>query len=115
MAELARQAALRLAYEHEIFCEIVIPTQLSPMDTEALVASLARTGRLLTVEEGTGSLGWGAEVVARAAEALGARLRVARRLAGVDLPVPASLVLENLVLPGVDQIVAMSLQTTQNR
>jgi pyruvate/2-oxoglutarate/acetoin dehydrogenase E1 component len=115
MAELARQAALRLAYEHEVFIDIVIPTQLSPMDTDALVASLARTGRLLTVEEGTGSLGWGAEVVARASEALGARLRVARRLAGLDLPIPASPILENLVLPGVDQIVAMSLQTVQNR
>jgi pyruvate/2-oxoglutarate/acetoin dehydrogenase E1 component len=115
MAELTRQAALKLAYEHEIFCEIVIPTQLSPMATSALVASLTRTGRLLTVEEGSHASGWGAEVLARASEALGAGLRVARRLAGLDLPVPASVELENLVLPGVELIVAMSIKTAQNR
>jgi pyruvate/2-oxoglutarate/acetoin dehydrogenase E1 component len=115
MAELARQAALRLAYEHEVFSEIVVPTQLSPIDTGALIASLSRTGRLLTIEEGTQSLGWGAEVVACAAEALGAGLRVARRLAALDLPVPSSAALEELVLPGVNQIVELGLKIAQNR
>ncbi len=115
MAELTRQAALRLAYEHEIFCEIVIPTQLSPIETAALSASLARTGRLLTVEEGTQALGWGAEVVARAAEAPGAHLRVARRLAALDLPVPSSAALEEKILPGINQIVEVGLKIAQNR
>lgn len=115
MAELARQAALRLAYEHEIFCEIVVPTQLSPMETGALAASLSRTGRLLTVEEGSHALGWGAEVVAQAAEAPGIRLQAAGRLAALDLPVPSSAALEQTVLPGVEQIVEMSLKIAQNR
>ena len=115
MAELARQAALRLAYEHEVFCEIVIPTQLSPFDTTALNESLSRTGRLLTIEEGTHTLGWGAETVARAAEALGSRLRVARRLAALDLPVPASVALEEEMLPGVNQIVESGLIIAHNR
>jgi pyruvate/2-oxoglutarate/acetoin dehydrogenase E1 component len=115
MAELARQAALRLAYEHEVFCELVIPTQLSPFDTTALDESLTRTGRLLTVEEGTHALGWGAETVAGAAERLGTRLRVARRLAAMDLPVPSSAVLEEIVLPGVNQLVESGLKIAQNR
>jgi pyruvate/2-oxoglutarate/acetoin dehydrogenase E1 component len=113
MAELARQAAVRLAYEHEVFSEIVIPTQLSPIETTALIASVARTGCLLTIEEGTHAMGWGAETVACAAEALGARLQDARRLAALDLPVPASAALEFLVLPGVDQIVETSLKILQ--
>jgi pyruvate/2-oxoglutarate/acetoin dehydrogenase E1 component len=115
MAELARQAALRLAYEHEVFCEIVVPTQLSPIDTAALMASLSRTGHLLTIEEGTHALGWGAEMVACASEALGPHLRVAQRLAAMDLPVPASAALEDTVLPGVDQIVETSLKIIQIR
>ncbi|MBN1149178.1 MAG: hypothetical protein JXA78_18100, partial [Anaerolineales bacterium] len=105
MAELARQAALRLAYEREIFVELVVPTQLAPFEIEPLLDSARRSGRLLTVEEGAYSLGWGAEILARAAEALGPRLRVARRLAALDLPIPASSPLEAAVLPGVDEIV----------
>jgi pyruvate/2-oxoglutarate/acetoin dehydrogenase E1 component len=108
MAELARQAALRLAYEHEIFVELVVPTQLAPFSLDPLLDSARRTGRLLVVEEGTLTLGWGAEVLARCAEALGARLQSARRLAALDLPVPASGPLESAALPGVDKIVALA-------
>ncbi len=105
MADLARQAMLKLAYEHEIFTELIVPTQLSPFNLTLVTDSLQRTGRLLTIEEGTYTLGWGAEVVARAAETLGYRLKAARRLAARDLPIPASGPLETAVLPGVDEIV----------
>lgn len=105
MADLARQAAQRLAYEEEVFVETVVPTQLAPFDVEAILASVERTGRLLVAEEGSLSLGWGAEVVARAAEALGGRLKVARRVAARELPVPASRALEEVVLPGVEDII----------
>jgi pyruvate/2-oxoglutarate/acetoin dehydrogenase E1 component len=104
MAELARQAALKMAYEGEIFAELVIPTQLAPFDLDAVLESADRTGRLLAVEEGTLSLGWGAEVLAQASEALGARLRQAGRVAALDLPIPASGALETAVLPGVEDI-----------
>ena len=105
MAELARQAALRLAYENEIFVELVVPTQLAPFRIEPILASAGRTGRLLTIEEGNLSLGWGAEVVALAAEALGSHLEAAHRLAAKDIPVPASGPLEAAALPGVDEII----------
>ncbi len=106
MATLARQAATRLAYEHEIFAEIIVPTQLAPPDEGSIVASARRTGRLLTLEEGTLALGWGAEVVARAAEALGTSLRAVHRLAALELPIPAAVPLEKRVLPQVENILA---------
>jgi pyruvate/2-oxoglutarate/acetoin dehydrogenase E1 component len=106
MAELARQAALRLAYEHEIFVELVVPTRLAPFDLEPVLDSAHRTGRLLTIEEGTPALGWGSEVLAQASEALGARLTTARRLAAQPHPIPASGPLEAATLPGVEEIVA---------
>ncbi len=104
MAELARQAALRLAYEAEVFVELVIPTQLAPFELAPLIASVGRTGRLLAIEEGTLALGWGAEVLAQAAEALGPRLKSARRLAAHEHPIPASGPLEAATLPGVEDI-----------
>lgn len=109
-AELARRAALELAYQHEIFVEVLIPTRLSFQNNaffaELLNAALQRTGRLLAVEEGTSALGWGAEVLARAAEALGPSLRAAGRVAAADTPIPASVPLEAAVLPQVADIVA---------
>lgn len=104
MAELAREAIVRLAYEREIFCELVIFTRLSPFDPQPLMESVRRTRRLLSVEEGTRSLGWGAGVLAAAAEE-GLPLLAARRLAALDLPVPASPALEKAVLPDVDAII----------
>jgi pyruvate/2-oxoglutarate/acetoin dehydrogenase E1 component len=115
MAELARQAMLRLAYEQELFCQLVVPTQLSPFVMEPLLASLIQTGALLTIEESTHDLGWGAEVLARAAESLGPRLQVARRLAALNLPVPSSPALESVVLPSLEQIFDQCLQIAQNR
>lgn len=109
MAELARDAVLRLAFEHEVFCELFVPSQLAPFPNsgtldETLSASLRRSGRLLTVEEGTYSLGWGGEIAARAAQQLGRELKAVRRVAAREEPIPASPVLEKAVLPDVEDI-----------
>lgn len=115
MAELARRALLHLAYEHEIFAELVVPTRLAPFDVGPILASARRTGRLVTAEEGSFDLGWGAEIAARCAEALGPRLVAVRRVAAANLPIPASGPLENAVLPSVEMIVNSSLEIAQNR
>lgn len=108
--ELARQAALELMMEHEIFAEMVVFSQLSPFDLTPLFASLARTRRLLTVEEGTLTLGWGAEVAARAAErSADFSLCTARRVAARDLPIANSRPLEDAILPQVQDIVSAAL------
>jgi len=95
--EIARAAAQELLYEDEIFSEIVVFSQLSPFELDPLFESLRRTGRLLTFEEGTQTLGWGAEVAARAAEALpGVKIR---RLGALDFPIGNSKSLEDEILP----------------
>jgi pyruvate/2-oxoglutarate/acetoin dehydrogenase E1 component len=115
MAELARQAAERLAYEFEIFSEIVVLTQLAPFSIDPVLQSVNRTHRLLTVEEGNLSMGWGSEIVARCSESLGQNLRQTHRLAARDLPIPASAPLEAAVLPSVEQIIDIGREFLQNR
>jgi pyruvate/2-oxoglutarate/acetoin dehydrogenase E1 component len=70
---------------------------------------------LLVVEGGGVTLGWGAEVLALAVEALGPGLQVARRVAARDLPVPASGSLEQAVLPQVETIVTVVLEMPGSR
>lgn len=104
MAELARQAQQRLAFEEEIFTELIIPTQLVPFKIDPLMESVTRTGKLVTIEEGGRTLGWGAELVARLAEARPYCRMSAVRVAARDLPVPAAPSLEKQVLPQLDDI-----------
>ncbi|MEJ2010996.1 MAG: transketolase C-terminal domain-containing protein [Anaerolineales bacterium] len=104
-AELARHAALKLAYEHELFVELVVFTQISPSEHGVLQESLSATGRLLTIEESSRQLGWGAECIADMVESLGPSLRCAR-LGAADTPIPAAGTLEEATLPQVGDIIA---------
>jgi len=105
MAQLALDALHQLAYEDEIFCELLVPTQLAPFELAPLFDAVAHTGRLLTIEEGTFSLGWGAEVLARTVEALGSGLRKAGRLAAREGVISVAPDLEAECLPGTADIV----------
>jgi pyruvate/2-oxoglutarate/acetoin dehydrogenase E1 component len=105
MAALGLEALKRLAYEQEIFAELIVPTRLAPMDCAALIESVRRTGHVLTLEEGGLTLGWGAETLARLAETPGLHLQAAGRVAAADLPIPASGPLESAVLPGIDAMI----------
>jgi pyruvate/2-oxoglutarate/acetoin dehydrogenase E1 component len=108
--ELARAAALELIMELEIFAELVVFSQLSPFDLSPLFACLSQTRRLLTVEEGGLTLGWGAEVAARVAESSNDSGRYyIRRVAAFDLPIATSRPLEDAILPSVQDIVRAAL------
>jgi len=115
MADLSRQAVLQLAYEYEIFAELVIFSQLAPFCISPLADAASQTKKLVTVEEGTLNLGWGAEMVARLAEQPGLSLEAVMRVAAQDTPVPASGPLENETLPAVKQIIEAGQKIVQNR
>lgn len=104
MADLARHAVLSLAYEYEIFAELVVPTRLSPFDSTEILASVQRSGHLLTIEESPQTFDWGAEVLAGMAQEAGPSLKAAGRVAAHHLPVPASTRLESAILPQPDTI-----------
>ncbi|TVR22153.1 MAG: alpha-ketoacid dehydrogenase subunit beta [Nitriliruptor sp.] len=84
--------------------EVLDLRSLSPMDTEAIVASVQRTGRAVVVHEAGRSLGLGAEVAARVQEAAFYHLEApVLRATGFDTPYPPAK-LEQYWLPDVDRI-----------
>ncbi|PYJ00182.1 MAG: dehydrogenase, partial [Verrucomicrobia bacterium] len=89
-----------------ISVEVIDPRTVSPLDTETILASVAKTGRLLIVDEAFGPCGLGAEIAARVVEAgfddLDAPIR---RLNGAFAPTPYSPPLEKAVTPQVEDIV----------
>lgn len=105
--ELVRAAFLELLMEYEIFSEIVLFSQLSPFELEPLLYSLQFTRKLMTVEEGTLTLGWGAEVTARAVETLNG-LKI-KRVSALDLPIANARTLEAAILPSQNSITQAAL------
>lgn len=106
MAELAQRAMLELAYQKEIFTNLLVFTQLSPLVLPGDVESIIATGDILILEEGTRRWGWGAEIAARIAEEFPSRQRKLKRLAAEDVILPASPALEEKVVPQVKDIIA---------
>ena len=101
----ALQAAELLAAEG-IEAEVVDLRTIRPMDTETIVESVRRTNRLVTVEEGWGPMGVGAEVAARVVEHAFDYLDAPpARVCQEDVPLPYAANLEGLSLPSVDKIV----------
>jgi pyruvate dehydrogenase E1 component beta subunit len=99
------EAAEVLAAEG-IDAEVVDPRTLVPLDLEAILTSVAKTGRLVIVDEGHRSAGVGSEFAALVAEHAFDALRAPiRRVATADVPIPFSLALEAAVEPTVGRIV----------
>ena len=105
MVDLCRQAVIQLAYEEEIFTDLVVLTQLSPFILDPVFQAVLETHRLLVVEEGTITMGWGAEVLAKCIENIGQEIIDAQRVASLDVPIPAAGPLERAVLPDTGDII----------
>jgi 2-oxoisovalerate dehydrogenase E1 component len=96
-ASLAWGPVRRLFLEHEIVADLCVVSQLSPLDLDEVLAPALASDCVVTVEEGWGESGFGAEVAARLSEA-GYRGRF-ERIAAADTPIPAARALEQEVLP----------------
>jgi pyruvate dehydrogenase E1 component beta subunit len=101
----ALKAADELAKEG-IEAEVIDLRTLRPMDTDTIVASVKKTGRAVTVEEGWQQSGVGAEIAARIMEHAFDYLDApVARVSGKDVPMPYAANLEKLALPSVAEVV----------
>ncbi len=107
MVPRALKAAEELEAEHGISATVVDVRSLVPLDTQTILAEVAKTGRLVTVEENPRLCGWGAEIASIVAEELfwdldGPIVRVTTP----HIPLAAADSLEDAMLPSADRIVA---------
>ncbi len=101
----ALKAADELAKEG-IEAEVIDLRTIRPMDTETILASVQKTGRCVTVEEGWPQSGVGAEIVARIMEKAFDWLDApVLRVTGKDVPMPYAANLEKLALPTVGDVI----------
>ena len=87
--------------------ELIDLRTLRPMDSDTVIESVKKTGRLVTVEEGWPQSGIGAELSARVMEGAFDYLDApVIRVTGKDVPMPYAANLEKLALPSVDEVIA---------
>jgi pyruvate dehydrogenase E1 component beta subunit len=102
----ALKAADELAKEG-IEVDLIDLRTLRPLDTDTIIASVKKTGRAVTVEEGWQQSGVGAEIAARIMEHAFDYLDApVARVSGKDVPMPYAANLEKLALPSVAEVVA---------
>jgi pyruvate/2-oxoglutarate/acetoin dehydrogenase E1 component len=99
----ALEAADELSGDVDV--EVVDLRSLVPMDTQTVVESVEKTGRLVVVDEDYQSYGVTGEVTARVAERTPDALEAVERVAVPDVPIPYSRPLENEVNPQVGDVV----------
>lgn len=106
MVPVAMKAA-EILEEQDISCEVIDPRTIRPLDIETIINSVRKTNRVVVAEESHPFCGVGAEIssqiMERAFDYLDAPVR---RVSGADAPMPYAKNLENLAIPGVDQLVA---------
>ena len=100
-------AAAEQAAADGISVEVVDLRTIRPYDAETVLASAAKTGRIVVANEAPRIGGLGAELSARISEGCFTDLRgPVVRVDGLDTPIPFSVPLEHVVLPGEEDIAA---------
>lgn len=106
MVQHALKAAAELAKEN-IEAEVVDLRTLKPWDEETVLASVAKTGRLVAVDESYPVCGAASEWAATVAEKAFHHLKApVQRLSSKHVPVPFSPTLEKMMIPSVEEIIA---------
>jgi pyruvate dehydrogenase E1 component beta subunit len=106
MVAVAAKAADTLAKEG-VTCDVIDPRTLVPLDLETIVASVRKTGRLITVEENVHAGGWGSEVATRVTdEAIWSLEGPVVRVTMGETIIPFSGPLEEYLIPKEADVVA---------
>jgi pyruvate dehydrogenase E1 component beta subunit len=115
MVQRALEAA-EIVAEKGISVEVVDPRTLVPLDKDAIIKSVAKTGKMIVVVEAAQTGSFAGELIATVTESdafdyLDAPIQ---RLCGKDVPIPYNPNLEAAVVPQVDEIVA-AIEKAVNR
>ncbi len=100
--------------EQGISAEVIDLRSLVPLDRETVRASVAKTGRLIVVDEDYQSYGVSGEIIATVTESNLADLKAPPiRIAYPDVPIPFARVMEQYCLPNADKIVTAAREVCQ--
>ena len=108
MVHVALAAADALAKEG-ISAEVIDPRTTVPLDADAIVGSVTKTGRAIVIDEGYQSYGVTAEIASIIADRAFYHLDApVKRMGAMDVPIPFSPALEDLTVPTPDKVTELA-------
>ncbi len=114
MAQVAEQAAAKLAEEHGVEAEVIDPRTLRPLDLDTILESVRKTNRAVIVEEGWPHGGVGANMATLITEQAFDDLDApVQRVTGADVHMPYSKRLEQAAIPHEEHVVSAALATLE--
>ncbi|HEX3736149.1 MAG TPA: alpha-ketoacid dehydrogenase subunit beta [Solirubrobacterales bacterium] len=114
MANVAIEAAETLAKEHGIEAEVIDPRTLRPLDLDTIIESVAKTNRVVIVEEGWPHGGVGANLATLITEQAFDDLDApVQRVTGADVHMPYSKRLEQAAIPHQEHVVSAARATLE--
>lgn len=106
MVQVAHEAADLLASDN-IYCEVIDPRTIAPIDYTTMIESVKKTSRAIVIDEGHQRYGVTAEIASVIAEQAFYYLDApVQRMGAMDVPVPFSPVLEDLTVPTAQSVAA---------
>jgi pyruvate/2-oxoglutarate/acetoin dehydrogenase E1 component len=105
MPSLVVEAAYDVFIENEILVKLLIPSLIKPVPLMDLITVAEECKRVIIVEEGCLTGGWGAEVASQLYEKIFPYLNTPiQRIAALDSPIPSARTMENLIFPTAGKI-----------
>jgi pyruvate dehydrogenase E1 component beta subunit len=114
---LALEAAQVMKQEYGVSVEVINLRTLRPLDRKSIIASVKKTGRVVSLEQGWPQCGIGSEIAAilMETEAFNYLDAPMERVTGADVPMPYAIDLEQAALPQVHDVVAAIQRTTYRK
>jgi len=114
MAQVAEEAAAKLAEEHGVEAEVIDPRTLRPLDLDTILESVRKTNHAVIVEEGWPHGGVGANLSTLITEQAFDHLDApVQRVTGADVHMPYSKRLEQAAIPHAEHVVSAALATLE--
>ena len=103
-AILIEDLLMELLIEHELAVQANFPSIIKPVEIDELFNGIENCKMIIVIEESPKSFGWGNEIVAYIAESGLAEGKSIARVGADESPIPSSTLLEQKILPGIDDV-----------
>jgi pyruvate/2-oxoglutarate/acetoin dehydrogenase E1 component len=105
MAEMASKCAIEIFVEHEVLINVLVLGSVRPIMHSRIIEQARNCGRILVLEEGNKTGGWGAEVSSIVHENVFPYMHApVLRVGASDNTIPSAMHLESQVLPSQDML-----------
>ncbi len=101
---LIEKLMIELLMEYELNIECILPSLIKPFPLEDILEKIKRCDNILFIEESPKNNGWSNDIIADLAELNLLKNKDIKRIGALELPIPASMKLEEMVLPSKEFI-----------